>query len=289
MKTFLASLLALNGALTLTAATVQADLEYGKAGDVSLRLDACVPDGPGPFPAVILVHGGAWNSGDKTGGSGKGLIAPMFEPLTRGGFVWFSINYRLAPQHPYPACIEDVETAIRWVKVHAAEFHVDPNRIALSGESAGGHLVALAAVRAAGATRVAAVVPFYGPFDLVGGLRAGDLLRPPLQQLFGSEKLDRATAVRLHEASPIEHVKPGLPPFLLVHGSEDARVSHRQSEDFQAALRKAGVTCDLITVPGGGHGMKSWATLGSDYQAQVVAWLGRTLDPAKTAAPAPAK
>jgi len=123
-------------------------------------------------------------------------------------------------------------------------------------------------------------VPFYGPVDLVAPLQPGDPLRPPLSQLFGSDKFDGPTAARMHEASPVEHVKPGLPPFLLVHGSADTRVAYGQSTNFQAVLRKAGVTCDLITVPGGGHGMKNWAKLGSDYQAQVVAWLQRALKPA---------
>jgi len=293
MKTHLFLLLAVSAATATGAATFQSDLEYGKAAGENLRLDACVPDGAGPFAAVILVHGGAWNAGDKSGGPSKGYMAPMHEPLTRAGLAWFSINYRLAPKHRYPACIEDVETAIRWVKAHAAEFHVDPNRIALSGESAGGHLVALAAVRANDATRVAAVVPFYGPFDLVGRLQPGDALSANMQALFGSEKFDGPTATLMHEASPIEHVKPGLPPFLLVHGSADTRVDHRQSVDFQAALRKAGVPCDLITVQGGTHGMKGWADLGSDYQAQVVAWLQRTLAPTTSgkaeAAPGPQK
>ena len=117
--------------------------------------------------AVILVHGGGWSTGDKSGGPRKLFMAPMNAPLERKGLAWFSINYRLAPQHRYPACIEDVETAIRWLKAHAKEYRVDPRRIGLAGESAGGHLVALAAVRADEATRVAAVVPFYAPFDLV--------------------------------------------------------------------------------------------------------------------------
>src|SRR5213075_2196302 len=85
----------------------------------SLKLDAYVPEGAGPFPAVILVHGGGWTAGDKSGGPKKALIAPMQEPLERAGFAWFSVNYRLAPKHRYPACIEDVEAAIRWVKSHA--------------------------------------------------------------------------------------------------------------------------------------------------------------------------
>lgn len=271
----------------------QTDIEYGKAAGESLLLDASVPDGAGPLAAVILVHGGAWNTGDKSGGPSKGYMAPMHEPLTRAGLAWFSINYRLAPKYHYPANVEDVETAIRWVKAHAAEYHVDRNRIALSGESAGGHLVALAAVRATDATRVAAVVPFYGPFDLVGRLQPGGVLSTNMHALFGSEKFDEPTATLMHEASPIEHVKPGLPPFLLVHGSADTRVDPQQSTDFQAALRKAGVPCDLIIVKDGVHGMKGWAALGSDYQAQVVAWLQRTLAPATSdkpeAAPGPQK
>src|SRR5215208_1144068 len=95
-------------------ADLQTDIEYGTAAGESLKLDAYVPEGAGPFPAVILVHGGGWNAGDKSGGPKKGYMAPMHAPLEKAGFAWFSINYRLAPKHPYPACIEDVETAIRW-------------------------------------------------------------------------------------------------------------------------------------------------------------------------------
>lgn len=261
----------------LRAATVQTDLEYGKAGEESLRLDACVPSGTGPFPAVILVHGGGWSAGDKSGGPTKGYMAPMQEPLTAAGFAWFSINYRLAPKFTYPACIEDVETAIRWVKAHAAEFHIDPKRIALSGESAGGHLVALAAVRATEATRVAAVVPFYGPFNLVGKIQPGDTLGSGMQRLFGRDRFDEITAAMMHQASPIDQVRTGLPPFLLVHGSADTTVSPQQSVDFKEALNKVAVPCELITVAGGTHGMKGWSTLGADYQSQVVSWLQKTM------------
>ena len=82
------------------AAAVQSDIEYGKAGDVSLKLDAWIPDGKGPFPAVILVHGGGWNHGDKADN-----FRWVFEPLSKAGFAWFSINYRLAPKYTYPACL----------------------------------------------------------------------------------------------------------------------------------------------------------------------------------------
>ena len=132
----------------MNAALTQ-DIEYGNVDGVSLRLDAFVPDGPGPFAAVIMVHGGGWNTGDKSGGRSKGLMAPMDEPLSRAGFAWFEINYRLAPKYLYPACLDDVETAIRWVKAHATEYKGDPNRIVLIGYSAGGELTCLAAAQAA--------------------------------------------------------------------------------------------------------------------------------------------
>src|SRR3954464_11182479 len=165
------------GCACVATASQLTDLEYGTAAGESLKLDAYIPDGPGPFPAVILVHGGGWNAGDKSGGPKKGYMAPMHEPLEKAGFAWFSINYRLAPKHPYPACIEDVETAIRWVKANAAKYHLDSLRIALSGESAGGHLVQLAMVRADESTRMAAVVPFYGRCELISDLKPGAELR----------------------------------------------------------------------------------------------------------------
>jgi acetyl esterase/lipase len=134
------------------------DIEYGRAGGEVLLLDAAVPAGEGPFSAVILVHGGGW-----TGGSKAGDIAVLIEPLAKAGFVCFSINYRLAPQHRWPACRDDVLTAIRWVKEHAAEFKGDSARIALIGCSAGGHLVCSAAIVVNDSVRVQAVVGLAPP------------------------------------------------------------------------------------------------------------------------------
>jgi alpha-L-fucosidase 2 len=269
-------------AVATTRAAVQTDLEYGQSAGVSLRLDACVPDGPGPFPAVILVHGGGWNAGDKSGGPKKGYMAPMHEPLSAAGYAWFSINYRLAPDFHHPAAVEDVETAIRWVKSHAAQFHLDPRRIALSGESAGGHLVAMAAVRADDSTRVAAVIPFYGVFDLVAETKRRGSPEPSFTRLLGREARDEALPKLLAEASPINFVKPDLPPFLLVHGTADQSVAYQQSVDFQSRLRTVGVACDLITIKDGPHGMLPWPPLAPDFKDRVVAWLNTTL-PSPTA------
>ena len=263
--------------VTAVRAAREADVEYGRAGDVSLKLDAYVPDGSGPFPAVILVHGGGWTTGDKDGGPRKGFMFPMHAPLEKAGFAWFSINYRLAPAHRYPACIEDVETAIRWVKTHAAKYRVDPRRIALSGESAGGHLVALAAVRADASTRLAAIVPIYGVFDMVAMTTPDEPLRRNFMALFNRTALDEATRALLREASPLTHVKAGLPPFLLVHGTADTTVPLAQSERMLARLREMSVPCELQTVPNGAHGMLGWDALDPNFKDKVVAWLVKTL------------
>ena len=98
-------------------ANVQTDIEYGRVGDYRLLLDTCAPGGDGPFPVVIIVHGGGWSGGDK-----ERDITPLMQPFTSAGFTWFSINYRLAPKNRWPACFEDVQTAIRWVKANAAHY-----------------------------------------------------------------------------------------------------------------------------------------------------------------------
>lgn len=267
----------------VVGATVEKDVEYGRAAGESLKLDVSVPDGPGPFPAVILVHGGGWVTGDKSGGPRKAFIAPLHEPLERAGFAWFSINYRLAPAHRHPACIQDVETAIRWVKVHAARYRVDPRRIALSGESAGGHLAALAAVRADETTRLAAIVPFYGVFDLTAMVTPGEPMRKNFVALFDRPTADAGALELLRGASPLFQVKAGLPPFLLVHGTADTTVALEQSERFHARLREAGGASELMTIPSGVHGMISWHTVAPDYADRVVAWLQRTLNAVRPA------
>ena len=122
-----------------TSATVR-DVVYGEVAGETLLLDAVVPSGAGPFPFLLLIHGGGWTGGDKAGD-----IAPLLSPLAAAGFTCVSINYRLAPQHRWPACRDDVLAAIRWMKAHAATFKGDGSRIALIGYSAGGHLASFAA------------------------------------------------------------------------------------------------------------------------------------------------
>ncbi len=248
------------------------DIEFARVGDVSLTLDAFVPEGKGPFMTCILVHGGGFMRGDK-----QSYIKPLFEPLSKAGFAWFTINYRLAPQHRWPACADDVATAIRWVRAHAKEYKVDPSRIALIGESAGGHLVSWAGVHGQGNTSVAAVVPFYAPHDLEMQVDNRGELGPSMVALLGLTELNDAARVVLREASPARYIHAGLPPFLLIHGDADAQVPYRQSTVFQQWMRAAGNRCDLIHVPSGAHGMGGWQKLGSDYQEQLIAWLNQAL------------
>ena len=255
-------------------AVVTTDIEYGRTGDESLHLDASVPEGAGPFPVAILVHGGGWSGGDK-----QKDITPLFEPLTKAKFTWFSINYRLAPKHRWPAGFDDVQTAIRWVKAHAAEYKGDPRRIALLGHSAGGQLICQAAALAGHDTRVQAVVGFAPPTDLVADCERRGGVSPALRDLLARpEALDDEVRATLRDVSPINHIKPGLPPFLLIHGAEDKSVLHAQSVNFQARLKQAGVSCDLITIEKAPHAIIAWEKIDTSYKNRMVVWLARTLN-----------
>jgi alpha-L-fucosidase 2 len=263
------------------AADIRRDLEYGRATGTPLLLDACVPDGPGPFPVAILIHGGGWDSGDKAGSNvpGNGAdISPWFEPLTQGGFVWFSINYRPSTAQRWPACLEDVQTAIRWVKAHAAEFKGDPRRIALFGHSAGGQLACEAALVAGTDTRVQAVVGFAPVTDLEQDAKNRDGLSTSLQRLFGQPKEITDTSRALLRAnSPVNHITPAAPPFLLIHGDADKTVPFDMTEAFIAKLKAAGVPTDILVIKGGPHSLVAWEKIDVTYKAAMIQWLHRTL------------
>ncbi len=258
------------------------DIEFAKVGDVSLKLDAFVPAGDGPFPTCILVHGGGFINGTK-----QHYITPLFQPLSKAGFTWFTIDYRLAPAHRWPACADDVTTAVRWVREHAAEYKVDPKRIALIGESAGGHLVSwVGAQNEKDKLGLAAVVPIYAPHDLEFQVKSKDMLGKSMTALLGLEELNDDAWKKLRETSVTTNLPGKLPPYLLIHGTKDEQVPYEQSTRFQKQTQALGNRCDLITIEGGGHGMGGWDKLNSDYRDQLVAWLNMTLAPAATSAPA---
>ncbi len=254
----------------LASAGEMLDIEFAKPGGVSLTLDAYVPDGKGPFPTVIIVHGGGWVNGTK-----RSYVTPIFPVLTKAGFAWFTINYRLAPAHKFPAATEDVDAAIRWVRAHAKEYKVDTRRIALMGESAGGHLVAYAGTKRAPGTEVSAVVDFYGAHDLLKREKERGEVTKNMREFLGVDKLDEAGMAKLREASPITYVKKGLPPFLFIHGTKDAAVPYDQSPLMCEALKKAGNRCEVYTVEGAPHGVGPWEKNPEfqGYKTKVVEWL----------------
>ncbi len=267
------ALLFLLATATLTAASVTHDIEFVRRGASPLALDASVPDGSGPYAAVIIVHGGGFARGNKVT-----YVTPMFQPLTDANLVWFTIDYRLTPASHLPDPVDDVISALRWVHEHAAQYKVDPKRVALLGESAGAYLVDYAAMIAPKELPIAAVVSFYGPHDLVlqakvKGLSAG------LRDLTGARELDPAGAQRLREVSPYFMVRRGLPPFLLLHGTADEQVPYQQSPRFCAALEAQGNACELYTVDGGRHGMGQWEEHAGQlaYKRVVIDWLKKTL------------
>ncbi|MEN3339642.1 MAG: acetyl esterase [Acidobacteriota bacterium] len=282
-------ILALVCASTLVAsATDQKGIEYGRPGGHALLLDMHIPDGLGPFPAAILVHGGGFDSGSRATN-----MAPTFQPLADAGFAWFSIDYRMAPEFRFPEAKEDIDAAIKWVKANASTYKVDPARIVLAGESAGGFLVNYAATHETPATKVAAVVDIYGPVDyekiarqrqaypgrfnmasINGHQKAGGSI-----WFFGAEGYDEASYAKLKAISPLFAVHKGMPPFLAIHGTRDDQVPYEQSPMLCAAMQKVGSRCDIITVEGGGHGMGSWKDADQQhYKTEMIEWLKKTLD-----------
>jgi acetyl esterase/lipase len=280
----LLALVLITVATTVTrAAELKRDLEYGRVGDTRLLLDASIPDGEGLHPIAILIHGGGWDSGDKSGSNvpGNGAdISPWFEPLTTARFTWFSINYRPSTQQPWPACFDDVQTAIRWVKAHAREFKGDARRIALFGHSAGGQLACQAALLATAETRVQAVVAFAPVTDLEQDAQNRGGLSTSLQRLFVQPKeVTPESRVLLREHSPIHHLTASAPPFLLIHGDADKTVPFAMTEAFLAKLKATGTPHALIVIKGGPHSLVAWEKIDVTYKPAMIAWLQKTLRP----------
>ena len=271
----------------LASAKSYDSVEYSRAGGSSLQFDASVPDGPGPFPAVIIVHGGAWVTGDR-----KRSVEPLFEPLSKAGLAWFSISYRLAKSIDpasvpssvasllaLGAAVDDVRDAISYVRTHASDYHVDPNRLALLGESAGAQLASMAALKPEAAGMVQAVVAFYSPSDLVKLLDANPRVPASVRQALHDSAFGEMLFAGLRDLSPVTWVRKDSPPFLLVHGTSDMLVPFEQSQAMCEALHTAGASCQLYPVDGGGHGLLWWESTpdATAYKQVLVRWLNDKL------------
>jgi acetyl esterase/lipase len=255
-----------------------------------LLLDLMVPaDVDGPVPVVLWVHGGGWRNGspkitpDWLAGEdhvGTALAAGLAVALPA---------YRLSGEAAFPAPLHDLKSAVRYLRCHASELGIDPERIGVWGESAGGLLASLVALSTdegtvgvtEGGSAVQAAVVWYGPSNLAtmqshahpratGDHDADD---SPESLLIGAPVT--RSPERVAAASPVSHVRADAPPMLLVHGEEDVVVGYRQSVELAAALRAVGAPVELVPVPGGDHLFG-----GADLREQVrrsVDFLSRTL------------
>ena len=245
------------------------DIVYGNAAGVDLLMDIAEPrSGQGPFPAVVCIHGGAWAAGAKKD------IEGYARTLAANGFVAANVEYRLAPAHKWPAQIEDCKCAVRYLRAHAKELNIDPDRIFASGFSAGGHLSLMLGLMdpADGlegeggnpgfSSAVQGVANFYGPTDMrVWNLTPKDA-SPEAEKMVASSKdilvnvwgtADRSAPI-LAQASPITYVDAQDPPILSFHGTKDDIVDISQARLLHAALEKTGVPQELVVMEGDGHG-----------------------------------
>ena len=266
---------------TSAGVSVLRDLQFAAPAGHALFADLHLPAAAAkPVPAILWLHGGGWRSGTRR------LGPDLSRFFAARGFAMVAVDYRLSGRAIFPAQIEDVKTAIRWLRSVASRYGIDGGRIGVWGASSGGHLAALAGLTADGdftppdapyrdcSSDVQAVVDGYGPIDFLQmdahrpppGTRSDDpesLLLPRLDMR--SEDPDSYESLllgapiatcpaRVREASPLTYVHPGAPPFLIVHGSSDTTVAPEQSELLFGALARAGNAATLVLVEGLGHG-----------------------------------
>jgi acetyl esterase/lipase len=250
------------------------DIEYAHPGNESLKLNLARPkDSSSPVPAIVCIHGGGFRAGDRKGWDGRCRM------LAERGYIAVTVEYRLAPKHQFPDAVEDCKAAVRWLRLNAAKYHVDPDRIGVTGDSAGGHLAQFLGVTGdvhdfdgdqnpGPSSRVSCVVNFYGPSDLTRSYgRSVDAAEVLPLFLGGDVEHERRRHVL---ASPLYWVTPNAAPTLLIHGTDDKYVNYEQATWIHDKLKAAEVEAQLLTLQGAGHGFK-----GDDAkkaEAAMVAW-----------------
>lgn len=270
------------------APAVQRDVVYGEAGGEKQLLDVFGADPTQKRPALIFLHGGGWISGSKND------VAAMAQGSTQLGYVGFSVGYRLVKDNKnrFPAQIDDVQRAVRWIRAHSAEYGVNPDKIGVMGFSAGGHLAALLGTTdtrdnsdqalAGYSSRVQCVVDVYGPTDFTRPLEVDPQIVAAQANTAGAqlvlnflgplpEAKDNYIA-----ASPIKHIDKKTVPFLIFHGAKDTLVPVDQSTTFDAALREEGIETKLVVFPNAGHAYSEPALMNETF-AQTIAFFNRHL------------
>jgi acetyl esterase/lipase len=223
-------------------------------------MDVYKPAGPGPHPAMIVIHGGGW-----TGGAKAGMVAAWVTRYLEKGFVVANVEYRLAAVATAPAAVEDALKAANFFLDNARKYGADPKRVAVTGGSAGGHLALMVGMTPKSAklgkpVKVRAVVNFYGITDV------DDQLHGPNERKYATTWVpdgpDRLALAR--RVSPLTYVRKDLPPILTIHGDADATVPYSHGVNLTRALTNAGARAEMIPVPKGAHGFPT-ETLDSLY------------------------
>lgn len=238
------------------------DLSYIPNGHLRQRLDLYLPSSPGPVPLIVVIHGGAFLGGDKA--------HEDVSLFLKAGYAAASLNYRLSGDALFPAAVQDCKAAVRWLRIHAVQYGLDPERFGAWGASAGGNLVAMLGVTGdskefdAGpdletSSRVQAVADYFGPTDflqmdahrLPDG-QVHDAADSPESRYVGGAIQEHKAVVA--KANPITFISEKTPPFYIAHGDRDPLVPYHQSVLLEAALKRAGVPVIFYTVRGAGHG-----------------------------------
>lgn len=267
---FLALLCAETTAGIAAEVRTEKKITYRSVDGEELQLDLARPDGQGPYPAIVLIHGGGWRGGN------RGAYRKEIEEAARRGYVAMTVSYRLTQpdeqrkaKYPFPAQVHDVKCAIRWLRANADKYRVDPDRIGVTGGSAGGHLSLMLGVadESAGlegdgchadeSSRVQAVVNVFGPTDMLHLHKTSEGAAPIVASFLGGEPGEVPEAYR--DASPITYVDSGDPPILTIHGTADTLVPPDQAERFNAAMEKAGADHELLLLDKQGHGFRGEA------------------------------
>lgn len=290
MKSF--ALLVLVAACAFAAdATVQSNVVYGMYSGAALLLDVHRPANPNGY-GIVYVSGSGWTSPMAYSSwelKSNAQSLQYTKPLVEAGYTVFTVNHRSLPRFHYPAAVEDVQRAVRFVRHNAAVYGIRPDRIGAAGGSSGGHLVSmLGTLDGKGnpsdpdpvereSAKVQCVVARAAPTNFLK-LKPNLFLGMPLPAGDGPAEKNSVEYKTYVEASPITYVTPDDPPFLLMHGDKDQTVPFEQSVDFEKALREAGVTVKLIRVEGAGHGPSfPGAIHPPDYLGEMVAWFNRYL------------
>jgi acetyl esterase/lipase len=260
MVLFVVLVTCVNTSMCRADVRVERNVEYSNPDNQHLQLDVAIPEGSGPFPAVLCIHGGGFRAGTRDGYEG------LIKKLAEHGYVAATMSYRLAPKYQFPAAIYDVKAAVRWMRANAKEYKIDPDRIGVTGGSAGGHLAQFLGVtadrkqfegdggNADQSSRVACVVNFYGPSDFTKSYGKSVDAAEVLPLFLGG---DLEHARRQHvEASPLYWVTPDAAPTLCIHGTKDNYVAFEQSEWIVDRLKAASVEAMLMPMEGAGHGFK---------------------------------